>query len=417
MRVLNGKKFMKMFTCKKCTFLVVSLMALLVLLWGVGPSIADAKKPVKIGCLSPFSPPGDPAAGKRIRWGAELAIQYINEEMGGVLGGRPVELVVEDDSGAPADGIAGYRKLVQKDGVVSVIGQYHSSVCLAVNKVAQDLQVPLFSTGASSPKITKSQNPYIFSIMSLTPDRSKFWVDFGKAINVKRIAVIAEDTDYGTGFEKYVKQYGKQAGMEVKSIIFPRTITDMTPILLTTKAWKPDLIVNLGVGAPAYLMVKQAYDIRLFPQVKMLASFSWPMRPEFWDSVGDKGKYIMYTSYYKPGMLMNDYGNWMASRYKKAHGEDPTFYALNAFGEVLVIAQAINKAQSDNPKDIQKALVNNPYKDWSGTVKFEEPQGLKWHNVSPPHMILQQTEVRQPFVDSHMVWPSRFGGDGKIAGP
>ena len=267
---------MKMFNCKKVTFLIVSLMALVVLIWGMGPSMADAKEPVKLGLLSPFSPPGDPAAGKRMRWGAELAVEYINNEMGGVLGGRPVELVVEDDAGTPADGIAGFRKLVQKDGAVAVVGQYHSSVCLAVNKVSQDLQVPLFSSGASSPKITESQNPYIFSIMSLTPDRAKFWVDFANAMKFKRLAVIAEDTDYGTGFEKYVKEYCQNAGIEVKSIIFPRTITDMTPMLLETKAWKPDLIVNLGVGAPAYLMVKQAYDIGLFPKVKMLGSFAYP---------------------------------------------------------------------------------------------------------------------------------------------
>ena len=68
-------------------------------------------------------------------------------------------------------------------------------------------------------------------------------------------------------------------------------------------------------------------------------------------------------------------------------------------------------------KALQKALVGNTFQDWSGEVKFEEPQGLKWHNVSPPHLILQQTEVRQPFTESKLVFPSQFGGDGKIAGP
>jgi branched-chain amino acid transport system substrate-binding protein len=408
---------MKALNFKPLSIVLVAVMALVVVLWGLGPSPAAAKDSVKLGLLAPFSPPGDPAAGKRMRWGAELAIEYINNEMGGVLGGRPVELVVEDDAGTPADGIAGFRKLVQKDGVVAVVGQYHSSVCLAVNKVSQDLQVPLFSSGASSPKITESQNPYIFSIMSLTPDRAKFWIDFAKDMKFKRVAVIAEDTDYGTGFETYVKDFGKDAGLEVKSIIFPRTITDMTPMLLETKAWKPDLIVNIGVGPPAYLMVKQAYDIGLFPQVKMLGSFAWPVRPEYWDAVGEKGKWVMYTSYYKPGMLMSDSGSWMAAKYKDAHDEDPTFYALNVFGELLVIAQALDKAQSDDPKALQKALVGNTYQDWSGDVKFEEPQGLKWHNVSPPHLILQETEVRQPFTESHLVYPPQFGGDGKIAGP
>ncbi len=130
---------MKILHCKKLSLGLISLMVLGVVLWGIVPSSAVAKDPVKLGLLSPFSPPGDPAAGKRMRWGAELAIEYINDEMGGVLGGRTVELVVEDDAGTPADGIAGFRKLVQKDGVVAVVGQYHSSVCLAVNKVSRDL--------------------------------------------------------------------------------------------------------------------------------------------------------------------------------------------------------------------------------------------------------------------------------------
>lgn len=407
---------MKIFRCKKISFIFIILIGLIFMIGGIAPSIAGAaeKKPVKIGQMSPFSTPGDPAAGKRMRWGAELAIKYINEEMGGVLGGRPVELIVEDDSGTPADGIAGYRKLVQKDGVVAVVGQYHSSVCIAVTKVANDLGVPLFSSGASSPKITESQSPYIFSIMSLTPSRAQFWVDFAKQMGWKRVAVVAEDTDYGTGFKTWVEKHGKEAGMEVKSIIFPRTISDLTPMLLEIKAWKPELMINLGVGASAYLMVKQAYDIGLFPKVPMLASFAWPIRPEYWDAVGDKGKGILYTSYYKPGMLTTFLGEWMSPRYKKLHNEDPTFYALNVFGEIIVIAQAINMAQTDDPKAVAEALVKWPYLDWSGVVDFKEPQGMKWHNVSPPHLVLQQTKVRQEFKDSKLVWPPEFGGDGKI---
>lgn len=396
-------------------FLAISLVLALVAL-PVLVSTASAK-PVKIGLLSPFSPPGDPAAGKRMQWGAELAIQYINEEMGGVLNGRKVELAVEDDAGTPAEGIAGFRKLVQKDGVVAVVGQYHSSVCIAVNKLARDLEVPLFSSGASSPKITESLNPYIFSIMSLTPDRAQFWVDFAKSMNWKKVSIIAEDTDYGTGFKDWVEKKAAEAGIETKGIIFPRTITDFTPMLLETKAWNPDLIINLGVGAPAYLMVKQAHDIGLFPKSKMLASFAWPVRPEFWDATGEKGKYILYTSYYKPGMLMTDLGDWAAPRYKEKHGEDPTFFALNVFGEIVVIAQAMNQANSDDPKAIAKALVGHPYKDWNGEVLFKEPKDLKWHNVSAPHLVLQQTEVSQPFSESLLVYPPKLGGSGKIVAP
>ncbi len=404
---------------RKIFAFVMVLMGVALLFLGVSPSnsFAGKKGPIKIGLLSPFSPPGDAGAGKRMKWGAELAIKYINEEMGGVICGRPVQLVVGDDAGTPAEGMAAFRKLVQKDHVVAVVGQYHSSVCIALTKMATDLKVPLFSTGASSTKITESESPYIFSIMSLIPDRAKFWIGFAKHMGWKKIAVLSEDTDYGTGLKTWVEKFGKEAGMKVKGVIFPRTLTDLTPMLLKVKSWKPDLLINVGVPPAAYLMVKQSYDIGLFPKVPMLASFAWPIRPEFWDAAGKKGVGILYNAYYKPGMLTTRLGNWMIPKYKALHKEGPTFFALNAFGEILVVAQAIDMAQSDNPQKIAEALVDWPYLNWSGIVSFKEQKGYRWHNVSAPNLILQETAERQSFDNAKLVWPPEFGGDGKIVKP
>jgi branched-chain amino acid transport system substrate-binding protein len=380
---------------------------------------ADAadKESVKIGVLTPLSLPGDPAGGKRIVWASELAVKYINEEMGGVLGGRPVELIVEDDAGTPSEGVSGYRKLVQKDKVVAVVGQYHSSVCIAVTEASKSLGVPVFATGASSTKITETNYPTIFSIMPSTPGRAKSWVDFVKNGGMKRVAYMGEDSDYGTNFEMWVKKYASEEGLEVKSIIFPRTSTDLTPALLEMQAWKPDFLINVGVGAGAYLLVKQAYDIGLFPKVPMLASYEWPTLPEFWDAVGDKGKYILYEAYYSPSIPMSRLGKWMISKYREKHKEEPSYYPVNAFGEILVVAQALNLAQSDKPKDLIKSLVDWAFIDSYGVVDFKEPAGYEWHLASPPILILQQTEVRQEPKDSKLIWPAGFGGDGKFVRP
>jgi branched-chain amino acid transport system substrate-binding protein len=404
---------------KKGIWMVIVLIGVILIMGNTVPLTvqAQSKEPVKMGILIPLSPPGDPASGKRILWGAELAVKYVNEVMGGVLGGRPFQLAVEDDQGIPAEGVVGYRRLVTKDRVVAVAGQFHSSVCLAVNEVAKELGVPLFSTGASSQKITESQYPTIFSIMSLTPPRSEFFMEFAKKMGFKRVAVLSEDTDYGTGFDQWLKELGKKEGIEVKSIIFPRTSIDLTPSLLIIKAWNPELIINIGVGANAYLIVKQAFDLGLFPKVPMLASYDWPTRPEYWDAVGDKGNYILYMVYYKPGMPVTASGNWMIPKFIELHKEDPTFYALNVFGQVLVVAQAVNFAKSADPKDVLQALRTRTFTDWVGTVKFEEPPGLRWHNVSPPHLILQMTKPRQPSRESNTVWPPSLGGSGKITTP
>ena len=56
-----------------------------------------AQKPVKIGVLTPLSPPGDTGAGQLILRGAKMAAEELNGRGG--IAGRKVELVVEDDGG------------------------------------------------------------------------------------------------------------------------------------------------------------------------------------------------------------------------------------------------------------------------------------------------------------------------------
>ena len=117
-----------------------------------GPALAQ--KSVKIGVLTPLSPPGDASAGQFIVRGAKMGAEAVNAR-GGVLGGRQIELVVEDDAGTPAKGVAGLRKLATQDQVAAVIGQFHSSVMGAVQTLAEQFEIPVFSTQASAHGITE----------------------------------------------------------------------------------------------------------------------------------------------------------------------------------------------------------------------------------------------------------------------
>src|SRR5712692_10547894 len=81
-----------------------------------------AADPVVIGLEIPLSPPGDPTAGQLIRRGGELAVEYVNTQMGGVLGGQKIALAVQDSQGRTEAGIAGYRRLATEEHVVGVTG-------------------------------------------------------------------------------------------------------------------------------------------------------------------------------------------------------------------------------------------------------------------------------------------------------
>src|SRR5216684_8900607 len=88
-------------------------------------SPAFAQGAVKIGVLTPLSPPGDAAAGQFIVRGAKMAADEINGG-GGILGGRKIEVIVEDDSGTPEKGAAGLRKRAARTRVVAAVGQFPS---------------------------------------------------------------------------------------------------------------------------------------------------------------------------------------------------------------------------------------------------------------------------------------------------
>src|SRR3989454_11397609 len=101
-----------------------------------------------------MSPPGGASAGQFIVRAAKIAADDVNAR-GGVLGGRKIELVTEDDSGTPEKGVAGFRKLATLDQVVAVVGQVHSSVMGAGPELAEPFNIPVLPTQASAPAPTQ----------------------------------------------------------------------------------------------------------------------------------------------------------------------------------------------------------------------------------------------------------------------
>src|SRR5256886_5084667 len=219
---------------------------------------ALAQKPVKIGVLTPLSPPGDAAAGQFIVRGAKMGAEDVNAR-GGVLGGRKIELVVEDDSGTPEKGAAGFRKLATQDQAVAVVGQFHSSVMTAVQALAEQFKVPVFSTQASARQVTEKHLNFTFRTHVIDPDRCQMWTRWAKERGFKRAALITENTDYGVGLVDETKKAfaSLYPGAELKTIIFDRAVVDLTPQLLEIKNWKPDVLFNGGIGAPVVLIAQQ----------------------------------------------------------------------------------------------------------------------------------------------------------------
>ena len=379
---------------------------------------ALAQKPVKIGVLTPLSPPGDAAAGQFIARGAKMGAEDVNAR-GGVLGGRKIELVVEDDAGTPEKGGAGFRKLASQDQAVAVVGQFHSSVMTAVQALAEQFKVPVFSTQASARQITERHLEYTFRTHVIDPDRCQMWTRWVKERGFKRAALITENTDYGVGLVEETKKAfaSLYPGGELKTIIFDRQVVDLTPQLLEIKNWKPDILLNGGIGTPTYLIIKQAYDVGLHPSVPMLISYDAPSRPEYWKTLGEKGTWASFIVYYHPTMRLTARGEAFRKKYMAEFKEDPVYGALNAYAQVLLLADALNAAKSDNSEQLVKALLANKFEGWNGTISFTRGEGPYWQQWTPPMLVTQYTKPEMPFAEVKIVYPSELKTGDWMAAP
>src|SRR6516165_7385326 len=120
---------------------------------------AAAQQSVKIGFISTFSGP-TAVIGNDMRNSFELALDHLGRK----IGGKPVEVIYEDDQQKPEVGVQKSQKLVESDKVDFVIGYIWSNVLLASLKPVVDSQTFLISANAGPSQIAGEQcSPYFFS--------------------------------------------------------------------------------------------------------------------------------------------------------------------------------------------------------------------------------------------------------------
>ncbi|PSQ13132.1 hypothetical protein BRC98_02130, partial [Halobacteriales archaeon QS_7_68_65] len=93
------------------------------------------------------------AFGQRNQRGKDLALAAVNE-VG--IGGRDLEIIVEDSQSEAQSGVSAAQKLVNQNGVPFVIGAVGSGVSLAIyESVTQSTDVVQLSQNSTSPELSE----------------------------------------------------------------------------------------------------------------------------------------------------------------------------------------------------------------------------------------------------------------------
>lgn len=198
-------------------------------------------RPIRIGLAGPF---GELRAAA-MRVAAELAVRELNAA-GGVRG-RPLELVVLDDSGRAERAVEVARTFANDPTVVAVVGHLTSGATMAAAPVYGGQQpVLVISPSASSPLVTDA-GPWVFRVCptdELHGTRLAAWAR--DRLRASRAAVLYVNDDYGRGVRDMFVQAFTAAGGE---------ILGDDPYLDNLPSFRPYLERQRRRGAPDVLLI------------------------------------------------------------------------------------------------------------------------------------------------------------------
>jgi branched-chain amino acid transport system substrate-binding protein len=183
------------------------------------------------------------------------------EDMGGILGGRPLQVVKYDDRTVVADAVAGVTKLVLEDNVsVVAFGGSTDAEGNAIADAAAQYKV-LFVTNLP---IDTTQNKYVIAATvptgSIVGDTAKLVTD---VLKPKTVAMLGRDEDYDInvtfpGWKKAVEAAGANV---VYAELTPIGVLDFTPYLTKIKYYDPDVLILEQGSEECVSIAKQMMDL------------------------------------------------------------------------------------------------------------------------------------------------------------
>ena len=384
----------------------LKLMALAALSLALGTGTIQAQNTVKIGAVYPLS--GNAAsAGASAKAAIETALEIINEahpELGDLtlakeaglpnMKGAKVEVVFADNQGTPAAGQNQALRLITEEKVHALVGSYQSGITLTASAVAEKYGIPFLSPESVAANLTERGFKWFFRTTPIASDIAAIYMDFLKEMKasgkkVDSIAIVNENTEYGTSIAKVIREAAQAANLTVGvEIPYNANTTDVQAQVLQLKDKNPDCVIFVSYTSDAILYVKTMQALGYKPPI-VIGDNSGFSDAAFLKNVGSLAQGAINRSAWdigKPDSVTYK----INEMYKKRTGYDLDDTAGRAMQGFFTLIEAINRAGSTDPAKIQAALKATDLKPnqlmmgYKG-VKFDE----KGNNVLASALLIQ----------------------------
>ena len=320
---------------------------------GGGGGGGASGEPVKVGASLPltgeFSEPG-----KAAKQGYEVWEAMVNDS-GGLIDGRPVEMVIKDDQSNQNTIVADYNALISQDKVDLLLGTFSSLLNLPASAVAEKNRMLYVEPAGGAPELFDRGFKYLFFAQQATADKqgevwAKYVTELPEAERPKTAAYPTLDDPFTTPTSEGIEAILSEAGIEtVYRETYTADTTNFDSIANAVKRANPDLVVSGSIAADGIQLIRSLQKLKFSP--KMLYQTNTPTDPSFASSIGEEStEGILTYLAYSPEASYPGNAEFVAG-YEKQFGAAPTEDAANSYtaGQVLAAAvEAVGKL--DQPK-------------------------------------------------------------------
>jgi len=349
-----------------------------------------AQRPVvNVGVIEPLSG-ANAQPGIYSRQGIEFVADEINAA-GGIkaLGGAQINLVVADATSNPTKASVAAERLIGQSELTAVIGAYASSLTLAVSEVTARADIPMLTTSFAD-EITGRGLESVFKLVATATVIGRAQIKYTLGIaevagsKIEKIAIMYEDTAYGTAQSRGLRAAARGANIEVAmDEAYPFGITDATPLVSKLRDSGAQAVFPVSYFNDSLFIIRTMRQQRIL--IPVIGGAAGYVIPDFEKGLGEfaEGVLSINTSNY-------DLAPELTDRFRKRFGVFMEHDSIDHAVALEVLVQAVERAKSAKPKAVTNALHGGRFEGgWTkampgGAVQFDQ-SGL--NTLSLPIMV------------------------------
>ncbi|MEM9906854.1 MAG: ABC transporter substrate-binding protein, partial [Cyanobacteria bacterium P01_D01_bin.44] len=316
-------------------------------------------------------------SGESITRGLEVAIDEINGN-GGVMGGRPIELVIRDDESTPAKGVAAVRELIEQEKVAVVFGGLDSPVSLAMLPVIHELETPYMGVWAAATGITRNDfDPnYAFRVSANDNIVDNFLTRYAsEENNATKVGLVLINNPWGESNQKGFEQWAPEYNLEIVGIEkFNDGDTDISAQLSRLRDGGAETLLLVANAAPGAQMMKSLSRLNWDVPVISHWGISGGRFPELAGEAAGKVTFVQTYSFFGEQSPVGERVlAALRDKYGLAGPEEilAPVGTANAYDAMQLVALALETAGDvDGPK-LREAFYNLPA--YEGLIKTYDP--------------------------------------------